>query len=167
MCVHALYLLSYAHTCYCFSITCIPVLELCSSQCGWKSFTVLPCCPTGKDVILKEILEQLLAGKKVVEEHMVVLSLENACEVLHNSLPKLLLSATLLSSINLEGVEIPIVAVGKYSYLVSCYVCTSACMFIVCVHGVCSGCMFVHVCLGCLCAHVCLGYVCVWGIFAY
>ena len=52
---------------------------------------------------------------------MVVLSLEKACEVLHNSLPELLLSATLLSSINLKGMKVAIVAVGKYPYLVSVF----------------------------------------------
>jgi hypothetical protein len=50
---------------------------------------------------------------------MVILALENSCEVLHHSLPKLLLSTTLLSSIDLKVVEVAIVAVGKYPYLIS------------------------------------------------
>ena len=93
-----------------------------------------------------------------------VLSLENACEVLHNSLPKLLLSATLLSSINLKGMKVAIVAVGKYPYLVSVFtmLCVHKCIH---VHSMCTWCVFrvyvcTDVCLRYLCAHMCLGYVC-------
>ena len=77
---------------------------------------------------------------------MVVLSLENACEVFHNSLPELLLSATLLSSINLKGMKVAIVAVGKYPYLVSVFtmLCVHKCIH---VHSMCTWCVFrVYVC---------------------
>ena len=53
MCVHTLHttfilLLSHPHTCYYYSsITCIPILEFCCFQCRWKTFAILPCCPTG------------------------------------------------------------------------------------------------------------------------
>ena len=70
----------------------IPVLQLCFLQCRWKTSAVLSSCTTGKDVVLKQILEQLFTSEKVIEEHMVVFSFEKTCEVLHHSLPKLLLS---------------------------------------------------------------------------
>ena len=81
---------------------------------------------------------------------MVVLALEKTCEVLHHSLPKLLLSTTLLSGVILQGVEVAIVAVSEYLYLISVFrvcVCTRVCSWCVyahmyvctcgCVQGVC------------------------------
>ena len=66
----------------------------------------------------------------------------------------------ILSSINLKGMEVPIVAVCKYPYLISVFMmlCANVYMFIVSVHGACSGCVFVHVLD--IYVHVCLGYVC-------
>ena len=105
------------------SFRAVPQAKIPSSRRSWSNFSLV---------------------KKVVKEHMVVLSLENACEILHNSLPKLLLSATLLSSINLKGMEVPIVAVCKYPYLISVFMMLCVQVYR-CVHGACSGCVFVHV----------------------
>ena len=105
----------------------IPVLQFCSLQCRWKTFAVLSSCHTGKYVVLKQILEQLFTSEKVIEEHMVVFSFEKTCEVLHHSLPKLLLCTTLFTSVNLQGVEVAVVAVSKYPHLYS-RVCVCMCV---------------------------------------
>ena len=131
----------------------ILVLQLCFLQCRWKTFAVLSSCPTGKDVVLKQILEQLFTSEQVIEEHMVFFFFEKTCEVLHHSLPKLL---PLFSSVHLQGMEVAVVAVSKYSYLYS--LCVRTC---VCVGVYVYVCPCVHMCAcmcvcACICMHACV-----------
>ena len=122
-----------------WSFRAVPQAKMSSSRRSWSNFSLV---------------------KNVIKEHMVVLSLENVCEFLHNSLPKLLLSATLLSRTNLKGVKVPIVVVGKYpiptSFLVSVFtmLCVHKCIH---VHSMCTWCAFrVYICTRvfrvCVCA---------------
>ena len=73
---------------------------------------------------------------------MVVLSLEEMCQILHHSLSKLLLSTTLLAGVHLQGMIIAIAAICKYPHLY--WQCS---VFGVCVGGYVCVCGWVCVCV--------------------
>ena len=63
------------------------------------------------------LAEALLTGKEIVKESVVVFSMQFSCEGLHHSLPKTMLySGAFLPSVNLEFLEIAIVAISKYPH---------------------------------------------------
>ena len=59
--------------------------------------------------------QKLLTGEEIVEESVVVFSMQFSYECLHHSLPKkMLYCVAFFPSVNLELLEIPIVVIRKY-----------------------------------------------------
>ena len=79
-------------------------------QGWWKAPAILSCGSTCVDTVGQQILQKLLTGEEIVEESMIVFSMQFRCECLH-SLPKTMLHSVLLPSVNLKPLEIAIVAI--------------------------------------------------------
>ena len=80
-------------------------------QGWWKAPAILSCGSTCIDTVGQQILQKLLTGEEIVEESMIVFSMQFRCECLHHSLPKTMLHSVLLPSVNLKPLEIAIVAI--------------------------------------------------------
>ena len=86
-------------------------------QGWWKVPAILSCSSTCIHTIGQQILQKLLTGEEIVDESVVVFSMQFSCECLHHSPQDHALLVAFLPSVNLELLEIAIVAISKYPHL--------------------------------------------------
>ena len=93
-----------------------PLFQTIVLQRLWELLSVFPCCPTSVDPIFLQILQELVAGEVVVEEHVVILVLQIFSQLLHHVCPKSYQSLFSLAGVNIKVAKIAVGTISRYPH---------------------------------------------------